>query len=208
MSSSGDLFGPYREQLLDFIERRAGPVALTLGPDLRIRAANVSFRAALDLSGDPVGRPLQEFMAPGGDDLLASLPKDATCAVRLNLECASGSVQSLDCAAYPVAEGWLLLGERSVLTDGAILKKMTALGNELMNASRELHQKNRDLQVALDEVRTLRGILPTCAYCKKIRDDKGVWKQMESYISEKSGAQFSHGYCPDCVKQHFPEYCD
>lgn len=55
-----------------------------------------------------------------------------------------------------------------------------------------------ELNIALDEVKTLRGIIPICAYCKKIRDDEGVWDIMEAYICEHSDAKFSHGICPDC----------
>ena len=57
-----------------------------------------------------------------------------------------------------------------------------------------------DLQKALAEIKTLKGILPICSICKKIRDDKDAWKQMEVFISEHSEAAFSHGYCPDCAK--------
>ncbi len=61
------------------------------------------------------------------------------------------------------------------------------------------------LQNALDEIKTLRGILPVCCYCKNIRDDKGYWDQIESYISKHSEATFSHGICPACMKKHHPE---
>jgi len=62
-----------------------------------------------------------------------------------------------------------------------------------------------DLQKTLSEVRTLRGFLPICSYCKKIRDDKGYWSQIESYIHEHSDAEFSHGICPECAKKYFPD---
>jgi DNA-binding NtrC family response regulator len=55
-----------------------------------------------------------------------------------------------------------------------------------------------ELQEAVGKVKTLSGLLPICSSCKKIRDDKGYWKQLESYISEHSDALFSHGYCPEC----------
>jgi sigma-B regulation protein RsbU (phosphoserine phosphatase) len=55
------------------------------------------------------------------------------------------------------------------------------------------------------EIRTLRGILPTCAHCKKIRDEKGIWHSIESYISQHSEAHFSHGICPDCISIYFPD---
>ena len=63
----------------------------------------------------------------------------------------------------------------------------------------------RKLQSALSEVKTLRGFLPICASCKKIRDDKGYWNQIEAYISAHSDAQFSHGLCPDCARKLYPD---
>ena len=62
-----------------------------------------------------------------------------------------------------------------------------------------------DLQKALAKIKTLRGLLPICASCKKIRDDKGYWNQVEVYIKEHSDAEFSHGICPECVKKLYPE---
>ena len=62
------------------------------------------------------------------------------------------------------------------------------------------------LQDALDKIKVLRGIIPICASCKKIRDDKGYWNQIESYIREHSEAEFSHGICPDCVQKLYPEF--
>lgn len=67
-----------------------------------------------------------------------------------------------------------------------------------------LRQVNRyiaELQRAFAEIKTLHGILPICSVCKKIRDDKGSWEQMEVYISEHTEADFSHGYCPECAKK-------
>jgi len=62
------------------------------------------------------------------------------------------------------------------------------------------------LQEALAHVKQLSGLLPMCASCKKIRDDKGYWNQLEAYISDHSEADFSHGICPECVKKLYPEY--
>ena len=64
------------------------------------------------------------------------------------------------------------------------------------------------LEKALEEVKTLRGILPICSFCKKIRDDKGYWNQVEVYIKERLDADFSHGICPDCMRKHYPEEYD
>jgi PAS domain S-box-containing protein len=62
----------------------------------------------------------------------------------------------------------------------------------------------KDLQEALSKVKTLSGLLPICASCKKIRDDKGYWNQIEVYVKDRSDAEFSHGICPDCKKQLYP----
>lgn len=63
-----------------------------------------------------------------------------------------------------------------------------------------------ELQETLDEVKTLSGLLPICASCKKIRDDKGYWHNVETYINEHSDATFTHGICPECMKKLYPEY--
>ena len=69
----------------------------------------------------------------------------------------------------------------------------------------ELMEKNSALEKALREIKQLSGLLPICASCKKIRDDKGYWKQIEAYISENSEAKFSHGICPECAAELYPE---
>jgi PAS domain S-box-containing protein len=62
-----------------------------------------------------------------------------------------------------------------------------------------------DLQKAAREIKTLSGFIPICASCKKIRDDKGYWEQIEIYIMERSDAEFSHGLCPECSKKLYPD---
>jgi len=69
----------------------------------------------------------------------------------------------------------------------------------------ELKDLISKLQNAAKEIKTLRGIIPICSYCKKIRDDKGYWNQIESYIQQNSEAQFSHGLCQECAKKLYPE---
>jgi PAS domain-containing protein len=61
-----------------------------------------------------------------------------------------------------------------------------------------------ELQRALADIKTLRGMLPICAGCKKIRDDKGYWQGLEQYLGEHAEVQFSHGLCPDCLKRYYP----
>jgi hypothetical protein len=63
-----------------------------------------------------------------------------------------------------------------------------------------------ELRKALKEVKTLSGMLPICSVCKKIRDDKGYWNQIEAYIRDRSDADFSHGICPECARKLYPDY--
>lgn len=77
---------------------------------------------------------------------------------------------------------------------------------ELRKRDEERDKLIAELKDALARIRTLQGILPICASCKKIRDDKGYWNQIEAYIRDHSEAEFSHGICPDCAKKLYPEY--
>ncbi|WP_369695317.1 PAS domain S-box protein [Gracilinema caldarium] len=70
---------------------------------------------------------------------------------------------------------------------------------------REREQLISKLQRALAEVKTLNGLLPICASCKKIRDDQGYWQEVEQYIGSRTDADFSHGLCPECFKKLFPD---
>lgn len=78
--------------------------------------------------------------------------------------------------------------------------------SERKQIEQERDQLIKDLQRSLATVKRLSGMLPICASCKKIRDDKGYWNQIEAYIHEHSDATFSHGICPECAKRLYPEY--
>jgi PAS domain S-box-containing protein len=79
---------------------------------------------------------------------------------------------------------------------------------EKKRAEEEREKLVRDLQKALSEVKKLSGFLPICASCKKIRDDKGYWTQIEAYIRDHSEAEFSHGICPDCKKKLYGDFLE
>lgn len=76
----------------------------------------------------------------------------------------------------------------------------------VVKARQKLEAQNDALQSALAEIKTLRGIIPICSHCKKIRDDSGLWNRLEEYIRNHSDAQFSHGICPSCRKKHYAEF--
>ena len=82
---------------------------------------------------------------------------------------------------------------------------LRTLQKDLEEKNARLQGLNKDLQRALDEIKTLQGILPICANCKKIRDENNTWKMLEEYICEHSEAEFTHGICPDCAKKLYPD---
>jgi len=87
----------------------------------------------------------------------------------------------------------------------SLARSKAALEIQVAHRTAELHARNRELSSALGKVRQLSGLLPICASCKKIRDDRGYWNQLEQYFTEHSDVGFSHGICPDCIPKLYPE---
>ncbi len=102
------------------------------------------------------------------------------------------------------AQDYLIKGQ----TNGSLLVKAMRYAIERKQLENEKERLIRELQESLAKVKILSGLLPICASCRKIRDDKGYWKQVETYLVENSGARFTHGICPDCAKKLYPEYYD
>ena len=75
---------------------------------------------------------------------------------------------------------------------------------ERTRTAQALREKNAELEAALAKVKLLSGLLPICSACKKIRDDKGYWSQVDNYVEAHSEATFTHGLCPDCLKTLYP----
>ena len=94
-----------------------------------------------------------------------------------------------------------------LITAGVILSMLIAwfATRRVARTERMLSDERDKLQDALSEIKTLRGIIPICSYCKQIRDDAGAWKQLEEYIHEHSDAAFSHSICPKCMETHYPD---
>jgi PleD family two-component response regulator len=89
--------------------------------------------------------------------------------------------------------------------DADLLRVRLRAGERILRLERGLAERNRVLETALGEVKKLSGLLPICANCKKIRDDQGYWHQVESYIKERSDADFTHALCPSCMTELYPE---
>lgn len=83
-----------------------------------------------------------------------------------------------------------------------------SVGARVIGLQQALADRVRRLEEALSNVKQLQGLLPICSYCKRIRDDKNYWNQVETYISDHSGVQFSHSYCPDCFARYVQPQID
>jgi len=90
--------------------------------------------------------------------------------------------------------------------DPGELRARVAVGRRMVEMQDALASKIKELSLALEQIKTLRGIVPICAKCKRIRDDQGYWTQVEAYVRAHTEAQFSHGLCPQCVTDMFPQY--
>lgn len=75
--------------------------------------------------------------------------------------------------------------------------------NEASVLRKNMESRNHELEKALADIRQLEGIIPICSGCKKIRDDKGYWQQVEQYVETHSHARFSHSMCPDCLESYY-----
>lgn len=87
-----------------------------------------------------------------------------------------------------------------------ITKPFSLVFSDLQDSQHKLSIETERLRQALEEVHTLRGMLPICSHCKRIRDDKGYWIQIEEYVKQHSNAEFTHSICPECLVKHYPEY--
>lgn len=143
---------------------------------------------------ETVGRileALQGFFRTG------ALPGVLKANTQMRILKADGEPISVESSIFPIRteEGFML---------GNLVRDVT----ERRRAERERERLIEELQTALREVKQLSGLLPICAHCKKIRDDQGYWHQVEAYIGDHAGVEFSHGLCPDCLAKFYPEYHD
>ncbi|MBN2341845.1 MAG: GAF domain-containing protein [Deltaproteobacteria bacterium] len=89
---------------------------------------------------------------------------------------------------------------------GARYEKVLEQFRDVIESHLHLVQTNEELHAVLSELKILRGLLPVCSVCKKIRDETGEWEEIENYIRDRSGVEFSHGLCPACLEKEYPEY--
>lgn len=92
--------------------------------------------------------------------------------------------------------------------DKTELQARVEVGARIVGLQDQLTTRVKELREALDQVQTLQGIIPICMHCKRIRDGKNYWQQVEEYVSAHSEAKFSHGLCDDCLEKYYPEVSD
>jgi PAS domain S-box-containing protein len=183
------------------------PVGVLVNDDGRITFAN---RAALDLFGVPspaalLGKTPFDLLHPGDHDLardrlrqLQQFGKPVPL-VEERVVRADGAVRVAEVAAVPVAVGGrvsTLVALQDVTDRNRAEAEVRTLNAEL---ERRVEERTRELREALENVKQLQGLLPICAWCKKVRDDRDYWHEVEHYVSAHTEARFTHGICPSCL---------
>jgi len=196
------------EQEYRMLADNSPDVIWRLGKDYRIIYINPADEKMRGFARSEVlGQLLTEIMSPEdarrllerGSDRLAKENEGiqtGTTRYETAIICRDGSTKWAEVQSMPIRdEKGEIVGYQGVARDVTARKI----------AEEEREKLISDLQEALARIKTLSGMLPICSSCKKIRDDKGYWKQLEAYISEHSDVLFSHGICPDCAAKAYGE---
>lgn len=187
---------------MDSIISNLNEALMVVDPSSHIKRVN---RAACDLLGYPeeelLDQPMGKVLASPegipflGGEVYSSMKDTASVHQETFFRAKDGK-------AIPV-----LFGSSPIRDADGELRWIVCAGMDITErklAEEEREKLIQELQEALTNVRTLRGLVPICAHCKKIRDDKGYWQQVEVYVRDHSEAEFSHGLCPECIKTYFP----
>jgi len=202
-----------REEIESYLEKVSSIGIVLIDSAQNIQDCNQGFTRMFQLQQKPVGSPVTDFLTLGDNDL------NQTEEIKLSINHQSVVNGLLYCRAVETESGYLIFCERLLLTESRAIEQIGAINNELINLQRETVKKNllleklrrelneriTEIGATLSRVRQLEGIIPICAYCKKIRDNQDDWHGLEKYISEHSEAQFSHGICPACFEREMKE---
>ncbi len=155
-----------------------------------------------------VGKPMHEIIGHKIWDVFEKNEADKRFAL-VNKVFNEGKPEEIEVRVpLPSGDTYYLTSVKPVLNESGEVETVICTSKNITNrklsevALKEAHDK---LLEALKEIKALSGLLPICTSCKKIRDDKGYWNQIEGYIQRHSEAQFSHGICPDCAKKIYPD---
>ena len=197
-SRPSNTFHAYDRAQLQHVLDSVFPICVTAF-DHRILAINRAYRAVF---GDPELQGFCHDSRPG-----PSCHTDNCPLVRIET-----GTEEFSCEANKVEES----GTRTFIVtarphrddSGALIGIVESFQDITLRKEMETERERLigELESALSEVRVLRGLLPICAGCKKVRDEDGIWSEVENYISKRSEAEFTHGMCPDCLRKHYPQY--
>jgi len=157
-------------------------------------------------------RGAQMFKSPGRDltgmnccEVLHGAPRTVP-GCPMSAAIASGRRKSVE---LQLTDGrWMMISIDPIIDDDNNLLNVVHICRDITERKAievEREKMVLELRAALADVKTLSGLLPICSVCKKIRDDKGYWNQIEAYIHKHSGTQFSHGICPECAHEIYPD---
>ena len=181
------------------------PLCIT-NTDFEIVQANKAYLEIWPITSSEAGKALKCYESRPG-----ALCHTSDCPLQQVID--GKSEVTVESAKYKSREGantFIISARPFRNAEGALLGVVESFQNisERIKAENAKAELIDGLQEALDKVNLLGGLLPICASCKKIRDDKGYWNQIESYIRDHSEAEFSHGICPDCAKKLYPDFYD
>ena len=188
---------------LENVLESANPLCIT-GLDFEILRANKAYMEIWPKVSTPEGRPVKCYESRPGQ-----FCHTEQCPLQKII---SGEEEvTAESAKYRTQEGtntFIISARPFRDADNNLIGIVESFHNisDRIKAENTKAELIKDLQEALDRVNLLDGLLPICSSCKKIRDDKGYWNQIETYIREHSQAEFTHGICPDCAKKLYPEY--
>lgn len=199
-------FQNYHEVLLRFMSEESSTSVILLDFDLKFLEYNSAFSKTLQISSADETCFNNLLTDACQSEFTRYLKNNLYEEVFLYFKARSDVHPIMKTRIYPVTEGYLLIGESHGLSETETMRRITKLNNHLSNTIRELHRKNMDLEKAQAIIKTLKGLLPICSYCKKIRDDEGYWNTLEEYISTRSEAEFTHSICKECFTKEYSEY--
>jgi DNA-binding response OmpR family regulator len=193
---------PESLQLMTLVLQRAGYEVLESKTGMECLNATTTYHPALvlldvmlpDMSGIEVCRQIKS--SPGLEDTFVIL----TSGIRISSEWQADGLNI-------GADGYIIkpISNKELVARVHSIERIKGAEDALRKKEKEQQELISKLQAAAAEIKTLKGLIPICASCKKIRNDEGFWDQLETYFSKHTDALFTHGLCPDCADKYRAE---